>query len=148
LFTRHHVTTADEKKKWFIYYPGIDIAEFWESLPEYSSGQTYTEFKTTVTKHYPDADPDWKYDHQDLDCVIGQYAGKVDLLAELATYYRDFYPKAKHLVAKNHLSIHETGHLFSKGFTLHIKLPNHHPADPYNVSDIHSAAQFILQGTN
>ncbi|PBK90863.1 hypothetical protein ARMGADRAFT_933749, partial [Armillaria gallica] len=158
LFTRHRVTTDDEKKKWFIYYPGIDIAEFWESLPEYSSGQTYTEFKTAVTKHYPDADPDQKYDRQDLDRIIGQYAGEVDLLAELAAYYRDFYPKAKHLVAKNRLSIHETGHLFSKGFTPHvldsiirhlqIKLPNHHPADPYDVSEIHSAAQFILQGTN
>ncbi|PBK89134.1 hypothetical protein ARMGADRAFT_936609, partial [Armillaria gallica] len=92
------------------------------------------------------------------DRVIGQYAGEVDSLAELAAYYRDFYPKAKHLVSKNRLSIHETGRLFSKGFTPHvwdsiirrlqIKLPDHHPADPYDVSEIHSAAQFILQGTN
>ncbi|PBK84814.1 hypothetical protein ARMGADRAFT_1131661 [Armillaria gallica] len=158
LFTCHRVTTDDEKKKWFIYYPGIDIAKFWESLPEYSSGQTYTKFKTAVTKHYPDADPDWKYDCQDLDHIIGQYAGEVDSLAELAAYYRDFYPKAKHLVAKNRLSIYETSRLFSKGFTPHvwdsiihhlqIKLPDHHPADPYDVSKIHSAAQFILQGTN
>ncbi|PBK85836.1 hypothetical protein ARMGADRAFT_879162, partial [Armillaria gallica] len=158
LFTCHCVTTDDEKKKWFIYYPGIDIAEFWESLPEYSSGQMYTEFKAAVTKHYPDADPDRKYDRQDLDRIIGQYASEVDSLAELAAYYRDFYPKAKHLVAKNCLSIHETGCLFSKGFTLHIwdsiihrlqiKLTDHHPADPYDVSDIHSATQFILQGTN
>ncbi len=156
LFTHHRVTTDDEKKKWFIYYPAIDIAEFWESLPEYS--QTYTEFKAAVTKHYPDADPDRKYDRQDLDRVIGQYASEVDSLAELAAYYRDFYPKAKHLVSKNRLSIHETGCLFSKGFTPHvwdsiirrlqIKLPDHHPADPYDVSDIYSAAQFILQGTN
>ncbi|PBK83242.1 hypothetical protein ARMGADRAFT_868627, partial [Armillaria gallica] len=158
LFTHHRVTADDEKKKWFIYHPGIDIAEFWESFPEYSSGKTCTKFKTAVTKHYADPDPDRKYDCQDLDCVIGQYAGKIDLLAELAAYYRDFYPKAKHLVSKNHLSIHETSHLFSKGFTPHvwdsiirrlqIKLPDHHPTDPYSVSEIHSTTQFILQSTN
>ncbi|SJL06233.1 uncharacterized protein ARMOST_09569 [Armillaria ostoyae] len=48
--------------------------------------------------------------------------------------------------------------MFSKGFPNHvwdaiarrlqIKLPDHHPADPYNLADIYAAAQFVLQGTN
>lgn len=158
LFALHRVTMDSDKKKWFTYYPGIDIAEFWECLPEYESGKTYSEFKAAVLKHYPDADADRLYERQDLNQVIMHYAGAVDSLAELAAYYRDFYPKAQHLVAKNRLSIHETGPMFSQGFTpvvfdsiirrLQIKLPDHHPADPYDLSDIYSAAQFILQGTN
>ncbi|SJL12086.1 uncharacterized protein ARMOST_15507 [Armillaria ostoyae] len=56
------------------------------------------------------------------------------------------------------LSTHETGNMFSKGFPNHIwdaiarclqiKLPDHHPADPYDFADIYAAIQFILQGTN
>ncbi len=48
--------------------------------------------------------------------------------------------------------------MFSKGFPNHvwdsiahrlqIKLPDHHPADPYDLNDIYAAAQFILQGMN
>ncbi|PBK59223.1 hypothetical protein ARMSODRAFT_1027578 [Armillaria solidipes] len=48
--------------------------------------------------------------------------------------------------------------MFSKGFPNHvwdaiarhlqIKLPDHHPADLYDLTDIYVAAQFVLQGTN
>ncbi len=48
--------------------------------------------------------------------------------------------------------------MFSKGFPNHvwdaiarrlqIKLPDHHPADPYDLADIYAATQFVLQGTN
>ncbi|SJL18848.1 uncharacterized protein ARMOST_22450 [Armillaria ostoyae] len=149
LFSRHSITQDADKKKWFIYYPGLTISEFWESLPEYADA---------IIAQYPDASASRKYERHDLERVIGKYAREIDNLADLGAFYREFFPKAKHLVTEGRLSTHETGNMFSKGFPNHvwdaiarrlqIKLPDHHPADPYNLADIYAAAQFVLQGTN
>ncbi len=159
LFTHHSINANADKKKWFIYYPGLVISEFWESLPEYSdAAKTYENFKDAVIAQYPDASTTRKYERHDLERVIGKYVREVDNLADLGAFYREFYPKVKHLVTNSRLSNHETGNMFSKGFPNHvwdaiacrlqIKLPDHHPADPYDLADIYAAAQFVLQGTN
>ncbi len=159
LFTHHSINANTDKKKWFIYYPGLIISEFWESLPEYSdAAKIYENFKDAVIAQYPDASTTCKYERHNLERVIGKYVREVDNLADLGAFYREFYPKVKHLVTNGHLSNHETGNMFSKGFPNHvwdaiarhlqIKLPDHHPADPYDLADIYAATQFILQGTN
>ncbi|SJL06609.1 uncharacterized protein ARMOST_09951 [Armillaria ostoyae] len=75
LFTRHSITQDVDKKKWFIYYPGLTISEFWESLPEYADGQkSYTNFKDMIIAQYPDASASCKYERHDLEHVIGKYA--------------------------------------------------------------------------
>lgn len=74
LFTRHSINAEADKKKWFIYYPGLVISEFWESLPEYSDGgKTYENFKDAVVAQYPDASTTRKYERHDLERVIGKY---------------------------------------------------------------------------
>ncbi len=159
LFTLHTIANNAEKKKWFIYYPGLIISKFWESLPEYSDAvKTYENFKDAVIAQYPDTSTTRKYKRHNLKHVIGKYTREVDNLTDLGVFYREFYPKVKHLITNGRLSNHETGNMFSKGFPNHvwdaiahclqIKLPNHHPADPYDLADIYAAAQFILQGTN
>ncbi len=56
LFICYTINTDADKKKWFIYYPGLIISEFWESLPEYSDAEkTYEIFKNVVVAQYPDA---------------------------------------------------------------------------------------------
>ncbi len=159
LFTCHTINTDADKKKWFIYYPSLVLSEFWESLPEYSdTTKTYENFKDAVVAQYPDTSTTHKYERHDLERIIGKYAQEVDNLADLGAFYWEFYPKVKHLVTNNRLLNHETGNMFSKGFPNHvwdaiacrlqIKLPEHHPADPYYLSDIYAATQFVLQGTN
>ncbi len=75
LFTRHSINANADKKKWFIYYPGLVISEFWESLPEYSdAAKTYENFKDAVIAQYPDASTTRKYERHDLKHVIGKYA--------------------------------------------------------------------------
>ncbi|KAK0448482.1 uncharacterized protein EV420DRAFT_1647379 [Desarmillaria tabescens] len=159
LFSRHSITNDQEKKRWLTHYPSVAVADFWESLREYNNANmTYDDFKNAILKQYPDADTNCKYEHMDLERVIGKYAHEVSTLAVLGTYYREFYPKAQFLEAKNRLSSSETGNLFSKGFPKHIwdgimhrlqiKLPDHHPSDPYMLNEIYEAAQFVLQGTN
>ncbi|PBK65554.1 hypothetical protein ARMSODRAFT_891827, partial [Armillaria solidipes] len=117
LFSRHSITQDADKKKWFIYYPGLTISEFWESLPEYADAQkTYVHFKDAIIAQYPDASASRKYERHDLERVIGKYAREIDNLADLGAFYREFFPKAKHLVTEKRLSTHETGNMFSKGF--------------------------------
>ncbi len=49
LFTHYTINTDANRKKWFIYYPGLVISEFWKSMPEYSDGgKTYEDFKNAV----------------------------------------------------------------------------------------------------
>ncbi|SJL16889.1 uncharacterized protein ARMOST_20419 [Armillaria ostoyae] len=75
LFSHHSITQDTDKKKWFIYYPGLTISEFWESLPEYADAQkTYIHFKDAIIAQYPDASASRKYERHDLKRVIGKYA--------------------------------------------------------------------------
>ncbi len=159
LFTRYSITDNAEKKKWLTHYPGVAVADFWESLAEFAdANSTYEQLKTTIIKQYPDADANRKYEHMDIERVVGKYAREISSLAELGTYYREFYPKAQFLESKKRLSGSEISNLFSKGFPdnvwegimrrLQIKLPDHFPSDPYALSEIYEAAQFVLQGTS
>ncbi|PBK61669.1 hypothetical protein ARMSODRAFT_990641 [Armillaria solidipes] len=123
LFTHFSITNNAEKKKWLTHYLGIAVADFWESLTEFNDA-----------------------------AIIGKYACKVSSLAELGTYYREFYPKAQFLESKKQLSGSEASNLFSKGFPdnvweeiichLQIKLPDHFPSDLYALNEIYEAAQF------
>ncbi len=159
LFTRYSITDNAEKKKWLTHYPGVAVADFWESLAEFAdANSTYEQLKTAIIKQYPDADANRKYERMDIERVVGKYAREISSLAELRTYYREFYPKAQFLESKKRLSGSEISNLFSKGFPdnvwegimrrLQIKLPDHYPSDPYLLNEIHEAVQFVLQGTN
>ncbi|PBK92325.1 hypothetical protein ARMGADRAFT_874420, partial [Armillaria gallica] len=153
LFTRYSITDNAEKKKWLTHYPGVAVTDFWESLAEFAdANSTYEQLKTAIIKQYPDADANQKYKHMDIERVVGKYAREISSLAELGTYYREFYPKAQFLESKKRLSGSEISNLFSKGFPdnvwegimrrLQIKLPDHFPSDPYALSEIYEAAQF------
>ncbi|PBK81380.1 hypothetical protein ARMGADRAFT_858330, partial [Armillaria gallica] len=159
LFTHYSIMDNAEKKKWLTHYPGVAVADFWESLAEFAdANSTYEQLKTAIIKQYPDADANRKYEHMDIERVVGKYAHEISSLAELRTYYREFYPKAQFLESKKRLSGSEISNLFSKGFPdnvwegimrrLQIKLPDHFPSDPYALSEIYEAAQFVLQGTS
>jgi hypothetical protein len=86
-------------------------------------------------------------------CRIG-----IRTLGDLGDYYRQFIVITTFLCNKNRLSEIEQSRTFIQGFSLdlcdhisgrlQLKFPDHLPDDPYHLTDIFKAAQFILYGTS
>jgi hypothetical protein len=60
-------------KKWARRYIDIDMADLWVGLPGYNATKnvTWTNYKKEITKLYPGADLERRYEVSDLDKVIG-----------------------------------------------------------------------------
>ncbi|PPQ83182.1 hypothetical protein CVT25_005355, partial [Psilocybe cyanescens] len=109
----------------------VEVADIWETLPSFSdNNKTYLDFKTDVLALYPDAAVDQKYTMADLDLLIGtqQHLG-INNMSELAIYHHQFIVVTTFLINKGIISITE------------------HPAIPYEVKDVFTAASWVLQGT-
>lgn len=163
-FNQSNITTDADKKKWAIQYTDIDTSDMWKSLPQYGVNQvtnqqyTYDEFKAAVVALYPGANEDRKYAMPDLDILVGQTARNgIHSLNDLAQYYQRYFTISIFLVNKGHCSTIEQGRMYLHGFQpllknqilqrLQLKLPDHHPSDPYTLNQIQEAASFILSGT-
>ena len=157
LFTECNITDATEKKQQACRYLDIDSAELWESLTEYTPAHSFDEFATAVYKLYPGSEDERKWSISDMDKLVGEQLriGIFDI-HELGTYYRAFFAITQFLRSKNRISEAEQSRAFVRGFQpdlwnkisrrLELKFPDQYPDDPYQLSDIHKAARFILHG--
>ncbi|KAJ3499308.1 hypothetical protein NLJ89_g10112 [Agrocybe chaxingu] len=158
LFDRAKVTDHGERKKHAVRFVDIDVADVWESLPQFSDANTsYDDFKKAVIKLYPDADEDYKYVLSDMDRVIGnrQRLG-IQSLSDLADYHREFMAITTFLVAKERLATMEQERAFARGFQpefwtlvaqrLQLKEPDQFPDKPYSIDKVMEAARFVLRG--
>jgi hypothetical protein len=158
-FSRAGITDVSEKKNHACRYVNVDTADLWESIAEYSDVQkTYEEFIKAVQSLYPGAEEERKWSVADMDKLVGERSRLGVLsLGDLGDYYRQFYTITTFLRSKQRLSAAEQSRAFVRGFQpdlwsrisqrLQLKLPDHFPDDPYDLVEIHEAAQFVLHGT-
>jgi hypothetical protein len=119
------------------------------------AGQTYKDFKTEILSLYPSAGTDCTFSIQDLDLLIGEQA-QVGIIStnSIADYYRQFLLILHYLISKNRLSSIDQLQNFMQGFCpelaqcvmqrLELCLLTHLPEDPYTISKVYNAANFII----
>jgi hypothetical protein len=158
LFTQCSIADDQAKKKLACRYLDVDSAELWESLTEYDPTKSYADFIAAVYKLYPGSEDERKWSISDMDKLVGEQlrVGIYDA-SELGIYYRAFFAITQFLRTKNRISEAEQSRAFVRGFQpdlwnkiarrLELKFPDQYPDDPYPLSDIHAAAQFVLHGT-
>ena len=116
------------------------------------------EFKTSVFELYPNADDKYKYTLADMESLIArcQRLNK-DTLANLAKYHAHFLAITTSLIHKQQLLEIEQKHTYNCGFPpaiwtkilqqLQLRFFDHFPDNLYDISDVYSAAHFVLHGT-
>jgi hypothetical protein len=160
LFTQCAVTDNDPKKKFLIRYVDIDTEDSWRQIAEFGNAlSTYDELKNAILKLYPGADGERIWTFEDLDNLTGQWARiGIRHKEDLGDYHRKFLAITAFLKSKRRLSDNEIKRAFVRGFRnelwslvlsrLRIKTPDHHPDDPWDVSDVFDATIFVLHGTS
>jgi hypothetical protein len=158
-FGRAGITDLTEKKQHACRFVDVDTADLWESIAEYSDDQkSYAEFVQAVHSLYPGSEEERKWSVADMDKLVGERSRLGVLsLGDLGDYHRQFYTITTFLRSKHRLSAAEQSRAYVRGFQpdlwsrisqrLQLKLPDHFPDDPYDLEQIHEAAQFVLHGT-
>jgi hypothetical protein len=159
LFDKHNVVDNTERKQGAVKYIKVIIARLWKTAEAWANNtKTYEEFKAEIIGLYPGASDDVVYTIQDLDKIIDEYV-RIGLLTttELGDYYRQFLLVLCYLISKNRFTKSEQSRAFMRGFQLdlardiqqrlQLKIPDHLPMDPYELSDIYAAATFVLMGS-
>ncbi|CCM07238.1 uncharacterized protein FIBRA_09583 [Fibroporia radiculosa] len=118
LFDKCEVTTESAKKAKVVYYPPIDTADLWETLPAYVNPlATYNDFKKQIRDLYPGCEDDQKFSIADLDQLIGEHARNgVKSAVNLGNFYRDFIVITTHLIAKQRLLTIQQSEAYIKVF--------------------------------
>ncbi len=160
LFKAIPAMPEEEKKEHATRYVSIEVADIWETLPEYSDiTKSFDDFKKAIQSLYPASDEDYKYTLADMDILIGnrQRLG-VHSLADLADYHAQFLAITQFLITKKRLSEIEQKHAYVRGFPpsiwskvsqrLQLKFLDHLPDEPYPIQDVQAAARFVLHGTH
>ena len=156
LFARHAIADLQERKQAAVRYLKCSTERLWKTADAWANAtKTYDEFKAEILKLYPGSTNDRTFTMQDLDALIGQYARTgIRSAAELGEYHRQFLLISRYLVSKNRMATQEQSWTFLHGFPaqleaavyqrLQVKFLNHHPDDPYPLSDIYEAASYVL----
>ncbi|KAF7336287.1 hypothetical protein MVEN_02177000 [Mycena venus] len=159
LLDRATVTDNTERKKHATRFLSVEDQETWEALPSFSDAtKSYTDFKAAALKLYAGNDEERRFSLSDLDALIGQYARTGILSKEdLTSFYRRFLRITTYLVNKGRLSPAEQSRAFLRAMQpaslsleirqrLQIKKPDIHPEDPYALTDLLEAAEFVIAG--
>lgn len=159
LYTSCQIATEVEKKRYVAHYTDIDTSELIESQDEFGdAAKTYADLKSALLKLYPGAEEERKYTNKDLESLILLWQRRgIHSASELGSYHRDFLTITRFLVSKQRLSVLQQGAEFVRAFSgdtwaatssrLQLKLPDHHPDDPYSVEHVFEAAAWVLNGT-
>ena len=159
LFTSCQIAADLEKKQAVAHYTDIDTSELIESQIEYSDPtKTYADLKAALLKLYPGAEEERKYTNKDLEALISIWSQRgIHSASDLGSYHRDFLTITRFLISKSRLSTLQQGAEFVRAFSgetwsatssrLQLKLPDHHPDDPYSVEHVFEAAAWVLNGT-
>jgi len=107
------ITAEQDMKVQVCRYLDINSSDLWKSVTEYQGTASYADFKTAVTKYYPGATSDRKWNISDLDKLVGEYSRSgIYSIDELGVYYCRFMNIPKFLIEKNCLSNQEQSRLY------------------------------------
>jgi hypothetical protein len=104
---------------------------------------------------YPGCEGDRRYTHADLENLCTEQVRiPMHSKEELGQYYHKFNKISKHLINMKKLADLEQGHFFFECIhsatstsikqCLEIKLADHHPDNPYSISEVYDATVFLL----
>ncbi|KAF9539933.1 hypothetical protein CPC08DRAFT_806142 [Agrocybe pediades] len=159
LFSDASIEAGKEKKSYTVRYVSFDVADIWETLPEFSDEtKTYEDFKKAIQELYPDSNEEYKYSLADMDLLVGRrHRMGMETLADLAEYHSQFLAITTFLIKKKCLSDIEQKRAYVRGFPpalwakvsqrLQLKNLDHLPDEPYEISEVQAAARFVLHGT-
>jgi hypothetical protein len=158
LFDAASVTDEAQKKKFAIRYLDFQVADLWEGIPEFGTGD-YEAFKKAILKLYPGSEEERKWTMADLDKLIGeQLRLGIFSVADFGAYHRSFVQITTFLIRKNRLAAEEQSRTFIRGIQptlwdrfkrrLEIKNPDKHPDDPYSLDEIAKASEYVLYDPN
>ncbi|KAI0037715.1 hypothetical protein FA95DRAFT_1506625, partial [Auriscalpium vulgare] len=155
-----NITGDRQKKDWTKRYVPIEVADLFDAIPEFSDARsTFEDFQKAVTKLYPGADEDQSYSTFDLATLISTAQSNSATTIEIfAAYHRTFLVISSFLIRKNRYSALQQKCDFPLGIPnalldrvrtrLQIRKPDIMPEDSYEVSDVYSAVQFVLESSS
>ncbi|KAF4572765.1 hypothetical protein EYR36_007275 [Pleurotus pulmonarius] len=129
--------------------------EIWHSSGDAADGNDWEAFKTCIGKLYPGSDNERRWCPSDLT-RIAMLQSQTPMLTkdDLGVYHRKFLVPANWLLAKNSVSNQDVGRDYLSGFDpvtrqkikdrLAMVHMQHHPDDPYTITEIYTEASFIL----
>ncbi|KAF4596575.1 hypothetical protein EYR38_007962 [Pleurotus pulmonarius] len=129
--------------------------EIWRSSGDAADGNDWEAFKTCIGKLYPGSDNERRWRPSDLT-RIAMLQSQTPMLTkdDLGVYHRKFLVPANWLLAKNSVSNQDVGRDYLSGFDpvtrqkikdrLAMVHMQHHPDDPYTITEIYTEASFIL----
>ncbi|KZO91723.1 hypothetical protein CALVIDRAFT_454780, partial [Calocera viscosa TUFC12733] len=146
--------------RYALRYLPADVEETWRTLDSCTE-EDYEKFKKDVLdSFYPGAiGDDRRYTRAELDILVASSADiPMDSRAQLGEYFRRFSRVSSWLRAKKRISDYERDLTFMRGFhpefdqklrsRLSIVKPDQHYDDPYPLSDVRAAAEFLLASTS
>jgi hypothetical protein len=159
LFTRHTITTDEDKKAGALRYLATAVLErTWKASNTYTDlTKTYAEFKAEIHKFYPGSSNNVFTIHH-LDTLIGERAQlSICNATELGNFHLQFRTISKYLIDKHRMLQAEE----MQGF-LHVLQPElesqvrqrlqitdlqHDPQDLYKLGKLYEAAAYCLLGS-
>jgi hypothetical protein len=143
-----------QRIKCAIRYAPIDKAEVWALEPE-AKGKDWDKFITVIKAMYPGCEGNCCYTCTNLENLCAEQACiPMRSKEELGQYYCKFNKISKHLINMKKLADLEQGRFFFEGIHsatstsikqhLEIKLADHHPDNPYSMSEVYDVAVFLL----
>ncbi|KAG5634019.1 hypothetical protein H0H81_003873 [Sphagnurus paluster] len=158
LFEDCLVRTDTAKKRYATRYLDTPTARLWQGLePTYTAG-SFADWKAAIHALYPGTSEDRRYSFRDLHALVDHwYRHGISNLRNLGEFYRQFLAVSSFLVLKQRISAGERDRVFQSAFNakqwtqIHERLiitdVNHHPEDPWPISSVFTAAQYILYDT-
>ena len=159
LFLRHNVADQQDCKEAACRYTSIRTEQLWKTTSAWSDpAQSFDDFKTEVSKLYPGVLGSRSHTLQELERTIARYARiGIQSSAELGEYYRQYLLITRYLIARNSISTIEQSWYFFRGLSpaleahvrerLQQKFVDHLPDDPYPLSDVFEAANYVIMST-
>ena len=159
LFLCHNVADQQDRKEAACRYTSIRTEQLWKTTSAWSDpAQSFDNFKTEVSKLYPGALGSRSHTLQELERTIARYARiGIQSSAELGEYYHQYLLITRYLIARNSISAIEQSWYFFRGLSpalearvrerLQQKFVDHLPDDPYPLSDVFEAANYVIMST-
>lgn len=158
-FSIMKVDDETKRKEYAVSYVPVAEEDIWSSLSSFADPtKSYDDFKKAVQEMYPTSNSDRKFTVNDLDLLITRVAREgINTIEDLSNYYRQYHAMSTFLIEKDRISKGEQSRGFKRGIPdtlwariaarLQIVHPQHNPEDAYPLTDIYSAATFVLHGT-
>ena len=159
LFTRHNIADQQDRKEAACRYTSIRTEQLWKTTSAWSDpAQSFDDFKTEVSKLYPGALGSQSHTLQELERTVARYARiGIQSSTELGEYYCQYLLITRYLITRNSISAIEQSWYFFQGLSpalearvrerLQQKFVDHLPDDPYPLSDVFEAANYVIMST-